>query len=288
MSPAKRRARKPVGRRDLHEMERWRRVAIGGLALAGILVSGYLTASYFADASLICLVGSGCEVVRHSGYAKLGGVPVALFGLAGYGAILASLLGRDHPRGRSLVLYSVALTGFAFSSYLTFLELFVIKALCSYCLLSYGLISGVLALLLAPRPVLEGMPWRRYRALTVTLVAVAVLAPALLQASAGTSLTGEEESFATVLAKHLTKSGVVVYGAYWCPRCADQKTLFGDAYKYVNYVECDPKGKGGNPFLCAQKGIQGYPTWEIAGRLYPGVRSLEELARLSGFPGPGP
>jgi len=74
-----------------------------------------------------------------------------------------------------------------------------------------------------------------------------------------------------------------MYGAYWCPHCAEQKKLFGSAFDYVNYVECDPKGKDANPALCQQKGIGGFPTWEIGNDLYEGTRSLQELARLSGF-----
>jgi len=74
-----------------------------------------------------------------------------------------------------------------------------------------------------------------------------------------------------------------MYGAFWCPHCTDQKELFGEAVQAVPYVECDPDGEKAQPQLCQEKGIQGYPTWEIDGELYTGVRSLEELATLSNF-----
>ena len=45
-------------------------------------------------------------------------------------------------------------------------------------------------------------------------------------------------------------------------------------------------GEDAQPELCQQKGIQGYPTWEIEGQLYPGVKSLADLAELSGFSAP--
>ena len=88
------------------------------------------------------------------------------------------------------------------------------------------------------------------------------------------------------LAEHLQRTGAKMYGAYWCPHCADQKALFGAAVKNLPYVECDPKGENPQPDLCQAKQIEGYPTWEIAGRLYPGTRSLLELATLSSYEAP--
>ncbi|MFE4105362.1 glutaredoxin family protein [Almyronema epifaneia] len=93
----------------------------------------------------------------------------------------------------------------------------------------------------------------------------------------------EPLSFEAQLADHLTAEGDKMYGAYWCPHCADQKERFNDAVDRIPYVECDPSGENAQPEVCQAKGIQGYPTWEINGELYMGVRSLEELAELSGF-----
>ncbi|ASC71306.1 Vitamin K epoxide reductase [Halomicronema hongdechloris C2206] len=90
-------------------------------------------------------------------------------------------------------------------------------------------------------------------------------------------------SFESRLAQHLQVEGDVMYGAYWCPHCADQKEMFDQASDQIPYVECDSKGENAQPQLCQQKGVQGYPTWEINGELYPGVRSLDEIAELSGF-----
>jgi glutaredoxin len=92
-----------------------------------------------------------------------------------------------------------------------------------------------------------------------------------------------QKSYEQKLAEHLTMEGGVMYGAFWCPHCATQKELFGDAAKAVPYIECDPKGEAAQPQVCVDKGIQGYPTWEINGELYTGTRTLKELATLSGF-----
>ncbi|HZG37252.1 MAG TPA: hypothetical protein VEZ50_01110 [Nodosilinea sp.] len=99
--------------------------------------------------------------------------------------------------------------------------------------------------------------------------------------------TGEVSSYEAQLAQHLAETGGVMYGAYWCPHCADQKAMFGGAVDQMPYVECAADGENAQPDLCQQKGIQGYPTWEIGGELHPGVQSLEELAELSGFSPPG-
>jgi glutaredoxin len=93
-------------------------------------------------------------------------------------------------------------------------------------------------------------------------------------------------SYESQLAQHLSTTGSVMYGAYWCPHCADQKALFGDAIDQITYVECAEDGDNAQPQLCQDKQIQGYPTWEIDGQLHPGVKSLDDLATLSGYQPP--
>lgn len=102
-------------------------------------------------------------------------------------------------------------------------------------------------------------------------------------AGCGAATYVNTQSYERQLAEHLEAEGAAMYGAFWCPHCASQKKLFGAAADAVPYVECDPEGKSAQPQLCQAKNIEGYPTWEIDGELYPGVRSLEELSQLSGF-----
>ena len=59
--------------------------------------------------------------------------------------------------------------------------------------------------------------------------------------------------------------GAKMYGAYWCPHCAEQKEDFGAAFRHVNYIECGIKGNArGQTDVCKQAGIKHYPTWEFA------------------------
>jgi len=90
----------------------------------------------------------------------------------------------------------------------------------------------------------------------------------------------------SVLVEHLNKVGAREFGAYWCPHCHQQKQLFGqEASKKIRYIECDPKGVNSQTQLCVQVGIKGYPTWEINGKLYPGVKTLDQLADLTNYQG---
>lgn len=99
--------------------------------------------------------------------------------------------------------------------------------------------------------------------------------------------TGTDQSAIAALAKHLQQIGAKMYGAYWCPHCNHQKELFGNTLfsRHINYIECDPRGQNAKPNLCRNAKIEGYPTWEIKGKLYPGTQSLKQLANLSGYQG---
>jgi uncharacterized membrane protein len=114
------------------------------LALAGIGVAGYLTWVHYAGVTPICATGGGCERVQTSSYSELTGVPVALLGLAGYLAILVLAL-IPGELGR-LAGAGVAMVGAGFSLYLTYLELFVINAICQWCVAS-ALIMCAIAVL---------------------------------------------------------------------------------------------------------------------------------------------
>jgi uncharacterized membrane protein len=118
------------------------RVTVAVLALLGLAVAGYLTYVHYAELKPICAGGgAGCERVQNSRYAELAGIPVALLGLIGYALILASLWvpGEAGRLGGAVL----ALAGFGFSAYLTWLELFEIDAICQWCVVSAVLMSAL-------------------------------------------------------------------------------------------------------------------------------------------------
>jgi uncharacterized membrane protein len=118
------------------------------VALIGTAIAAYLTYVHYAGIEPICAASGGCEKVQSSEYAELAGIPVALLGLLGYIGILAATLAPGD--GARLVASSLALGGFAFSIYLTYLELFEIDAICQWCVAS-AVAMTVLAVLTALR-----------------------------------------------------------------------------------------------------------------------------------------
>lgn len=125
------------------------RIAAVLVALAGIGVAGYLTWAHFADESVICVQGGGCETVQQSSYSEIAGIPVAALGLAAYVAMLA-LITWDAPVAR-LSAATLALVGLVFSAYLVVVQLFVIDAVCVWCMANDLGIAPALAVLTVRR-----------------------------------------------------------------------------------------------------------------------------------------
>jgi len=129
-------------------------MVVGMLAFIGVFVSTYLTLYKFGYiGSLQCAVGS-CETVNTSRWATFLGLPVAAWGLGFYVAALALVLAGIQERyadSRGVALALVALTGWGvlFSGWLTYLELFVIDAICIWCVTSAVIVLVMFAISLA-------------------------------------------------------------------------------------------------------------------------------------------
>jgi uncharacterized membrane protein len=130
----------PSGVRAL-AADRRLQIAIIVLCLLGIGDAGYLTYVHYSGIKVACLSSGGCETVQASQWAKLAGIPVALLGLIGYMSILLSLLVRGEL-GRAAT-FAIALIGFGFSMYLTYREVFTIKAICQWCVGSAVLMTAL-------------------------------------------------------------------------------------------------------------------------------------------------
>jgi len=123
------------------------------LALAGLAVASYLAYVEITHVAAVCGPVGECNVVQTSAYALLLGIPVAVWGLLYYLAVVALWAGQRYLVGRwanlsLLGLLGLTVFGTLFSIYLTCLELFAIRAICSWCL-SSAVISTVLMLLAA-------------------------------------------------------------------------------------------------------------------------------------------
>jgi uncharacterized membrane protein len=121
------------------------RIAMIVLTVVGVGIAGYVTYVHYAGIKPACTAGESCTKVQTSVYSELAGVPVALMGLIGYVAVLATLLAPETERTRFATLM-LTFGGFGFSAYLTYRELFSIHAICEWCVTS-AIVMTILMLL---------------------------------------------------------------------------------------------------------------------------------------------
>jgi uncharacterized membrane protein len=123
------------------------RMSAAFLSLAGLFISGYLYLYKIGRiGSLACGTG-GCETVQLSPWSRFAGLEVSLIGVLGYAGLLALSLAslqadasRQWPVRATVVAAGV---GVAFTGYLTYLELFVIHAICRWCVVSGAIIVAI-------------------------------------------------------------------------------------------------------------------------------------------------
>jgi len=277
------------------------------LATIGVIDTGSITLKTWGLlGSLSC--GSqgffgcnGCDKVLASAWGSLFGQPLSLFGFLAYGTILLLALVPLVLQGETRVTLGerswwgllLVSTGMAvFSAVLIGVMVFGIRACCPFCILSALLSLSLFALSLV------GGDWPDsgqvvFRGVIVALLvglvslgwAAAVNRPAPdLGRGVPPPVTSASTPKAIALAEHLTAAGAVVYTAYWCPHCHEQKELFGkEATAKLKVVECAPDGRNSQKDLCDSKKLEGFPTWEIDGKLDSGVKPLAKLAQMTGF-----
>ncbi len=130
------------------EIPKWIAVAFLLVSFLGFLDATYLTAKYYLGQPLTCSLLEGCEKVTTSDYATLGGIPIALLGAVYYLAIFVLVLLHLDTGKRTVFLSAVWLTplGFFVSLWLLYLQLFVILAVCFYCIFSLVTSTALFAL----------------------------------------------------------------------------------------------------------------------------------------------
>jgi len=123
-----------------------KRMALTALALFGVLIALYLTLYKLGMIGVLACGTGGCERVNTSQWAQLLGMPVSVWGLGFYVAAFVVAFAGTTPRYADAVGVSKLLTlmcgiGVLFSAWLTYLELFVIQAICRYCIVSAVLVT---------------------------------------------------------------------------------------------------------------------------------------------------
>lgn len=129
------------------------RMSAAVLSLIGLFVSAYLYLYKIGRIGSLACGAGGCETVQQSPWSRFAGIEVALIGMAGYaGLLLVSLValqpGPSTRRWPTTLLLALSVLGVAFTAYLTYLELFVIHAICRWCVGSAVIILAILVVAL--------------------------------------------------------------------------------------------------------------------------------------------
>ena len=297
-------------------------ISIAGAILTAYLTITKLSGGEVVCTAEVGAAGS-CSDVLNSPYAEIFGLPLSLFGCLAYVSMAAAALfpltinieaskqlRKTLENWTWLFLLAGSTAMAVFSSYLMYVLATKIQSVCYYCIGS-ALFSLSLLLLTILGREWEDIGQIFFTGLMVALLTlvgtlgvyanvdqplagvpdengvIAITSPDTPpQAPYGWEITTTSGEAEIALAKHLTSIGAKKYGAYWCPHCFEQKQLFGkEAFKEVNYIECASEGKNPQPQACTAAGIRSFPSWEIDGKLYPGVQTPQELAKLSNYQG---
>jgi uncharacterized membrane protein len=137
------------------------RMSAALLSLAGLFISAYLYLYKIGKIGALACGTGGCETVQLSPWSRVAGIEVSLIGVVGYAVLTALSLAALQPglssrRWPTLALLLLTSTGVAFTIYLTYLELFVIHAICRWCVGSGVIIIAILIATLLDQRRLSG------------------------------------------------------------------------------------------------------------------------------------
>ena len=292
---------------------RWPKIIIAILSTIGIVDTGSITLKNWGlFNSLSCPgINNGCETVLNSPWGTLFeneqiSIPLSLAGLITYLTILLislvltlNIFSLKQKAKRILwwLTYIVSFGASIFSLLLINIMFFKIEAFCVFCILS-AILSFSIFILCIIGARFESRETMFYRGLVISII---VLLSGLIwsnqvdPAKANINIDSSKNISPIVknkssvenikFAKFLTEKGIVMYSAYWCPHCHDQKELFGkEAVKELNIIECARDGENNQFELCQEKEIEGFPSWEINNQIYSGTRELNQLGELTNYP----
>ena len=123
------------------------------IAAAGLANATYLTASHLAGETVTCLASTRCSEVLASKYASIGGVPLAALGALGYFTVFsaATMAAFGYESARRVLTITIGVM-FLSTLWLLYLQAFVIKAFCDYCLLSAAMIFALTGIVIVTPP----------------------------------------------------------------------------------------------------------------------------------------
>lgn len=268
-------------------MKKIYRIIIALSAIIGIAIMSYLTyLHYSGGGGSFCnlVAGLSCDIVNKSIYAEILGIPFSILGILYFIGVLWAVWRRyDIFTLKTIIILSIIFLGP--SLYLTAIEIFVIINICVFCEISKGLMFVIIgASYLAMRHIPP-----KISAIAGALAAAILLAGFIYLIHANVGPGEKYDEFAQCL----DEKGFIMYGSITCSACARQRAMFGDSFKFIKEIECDPRNPNPETQRCIEKNIKGTPTWiqENANgnelhRFDTGLQSLEKLSSVSNCPLP--
>ncbi len=257
-------------------------------------------------------ITNGCETVLNSPWGTLFkneqiNIPLSFAGFLSYLLILilavslsTNLISPKEKLSKFAwwLIFLISCASSVFSFLLIYIMIFKIEEYCFFCILSaiLSLSIFILSMIGGKFESREPMIFRGF------VVAVSVLLGGLIWSTnvdpsnainissptekVSPAITTSSSAQKIEFARFLKNNNIVMYSAYWCPHCHDQKIMFGkQAVKELSVIECAQDGKDNKYKLCQTKGIEGFPSWEINGEIYSGTRDLNDLAIMTGYQG---
>lgn len=122
------------------------------LSVVGAGIAGYLTYVHYDESVLVCTAGGGCHTVQQSEYATIGPIPIALLGLGMFLALAAlsvarilnwSMISADMA---TMIAWGMTLSALLYYAYLVYIELFVLEAICQWCVATTVITVAIFAI----------------------------------------------------------------------------------------------------------------------------------------------
>lgn len=121
-------------------LPKWLAPSILAISFMGFLDATYLAMKYYLGGPINCVIFQGCDKVTRSAYGIIANVPVSVFGVFFYLTVMILAIIYLDTKNHFFIKLAAIITffGFAATFWFLYLQIFIIKSLCTYCLISAG------------------------------------------------------------------------------------------------------------------------------------------------------
>src|SRR3989344_7986467 len=293
-------------------------IILNALLIIGILSALFLVYEHFsATASKYCTFGESfdCGIVNKSPYANLDGrsylltidfgLPLPLIDISGinwffdlmtsnafWGFLTLLLVFLLHTKFKNKKLLWITpeknkkwirgllIFGLIYGIYLLAIQHFILKTYCIVCLILDAVILFSLIIVIKTKNKPKAKKSGSAKYIIIVIVIIAVIIGVIFLSKSGSKYPRESID---AFAKCLTEKGTLMYGTFWCPKCAEQKKMLDSSFQFIDYIECDARGENEQSQLCIEKNVEKYPDWQFPdGTRLVGILPFEELGAKAG------